>query len=78
MSDLRTPINEEVEVTLKLKVKISNASYYDQLSDEQLAERVEVAKAKVKEELLNMVVDEFYLQELAPKVKFDYEVINAE
>lgn len=78
MSDIRTPVNEEIEVTLKLKVKLTNASYYDQISEEQLAKKIEEAKNEIKKELLNMIEDEFYLQELVPNVKFDYEVTNSE
>lgn len=78
MSNIHTQINEEVEVTLKLKVKFTNASYYDQLSNEQLRERIDEAKSKIKNELLNMVEDEFYQQELSSMVLFDYEVTNIE
>jgi len=78
MSNIHTAINEEVEVTLKLKVKFTNASYYDQLSQEQLREKIELAKSTIKKELLNMVEDEYYQQELISMVHFDYEVINAE
>lgn len=78
MSDIHTAINEEVEVTLKLKVKLVGASYYDQLSEEQLSEKIRIAKVKVKDELLNLVEDEFYLQQLTSNVRFDYEVMNAE
>lgn len=77
MSDTHTPINEEVEVTLKLKVKLTQAHYYH-LSDEGLKERIEEAKSKLKEELLNMVTDEFCFQQLVKEASFDYEVTNAE
>lgn len=77
MSDTHTPINEEVEVTLKLKVKLTQAHHY-RLSDEGLKERIEEAKLKLKEELLNMVTDEFCFQQLVSEASFDYEVTNAE
>lgn len=78
MSNIHKTINEEIEVTLKLKVKFTAVSYYDQLSQEQLNERIELAKAEIKKELLNMVEDEFYQQELSNMVLFDYEVTSAE
>lgn len=78
MSNIHTPVNEEVEVTLKLKVKIIQAYHYDQLSEQELKERIEEAKSKLKGELLNMVEDEFCNQALANMVAVDYTVENAE
>lgn len=77
MSDIHTPINEEVEVTLKLKVKLTQAHHYN-LSDEGLKEQIEEAKLKLEGELLNMVTDEFCHQQLTNGASFDYEVTNAE
>lgn len=82
MADTHTSINEGVEVTLKLKVKITRASYYGERTQEQLDEEIAQAKVRVKEELLNMVVDEYSYQELSDGkvgyVKFDYEVKSVE
>lgn len=82
MADTHTSINEEIEITLKLKVKLTRASYYGERTQEQLGEEIAQAKTRVKDELLNMVEDEYYYQELSDGkwgyVKFDYEVKNAE
>lgn len=78
MSNTHTPVDEEVEVTLKLKVKITQAYHSDQLSEQELKERTDEAKSKLKGELLNMVEDEFCNQALADMVAVDYKVENAE
>lgn len=78
MSDIHAPVNEEVEVIIKLKVNFKNVSHYDQLSNSDVRERIELAKSNIKDTLLNMVVDEYCLQPLVDGAKFDYEVINAE
>lgn len=77
MSNVHTPINEEVEVVLKLKVKLTQAHHYD-LTESQLKESIEEAKIKLKAEFLNMVEDEFFHQELTESASFDYKVQNIE
>ena len=78
MSDTHAPVNEEIEVVLKLKVNFKNVSYHDQISDSDLREHIELAKSKIKDVLLDMVVDEYCLQPILERAKFDYEVTNAE
>ena len=78
MSNIHTSLTEEVELTLKLKVKITQAHHYNELSEEELKIKTDEAKSKLKNELLNMVVDEFYHQELTEDVSFDYTVENVE
>jgi len=83
MSDTHTPINEEVEVTLKLKVKFTHASYYGQRTDEELLDEIAQAKSNIKGRLLELVEDEYSHQEdlsdgKGGYVNFDYEVTNAE
>lgn len=78
MANIHTQINEEVEVTLKLKVNLTQAHHYPELSESELKECIEEAKAKLKAEFLNMVEDEFFHQELTEPVSFDYKVENVE
>lgn len=83
MADTKTVINEEVEVTLNLKVKFTQASYYGQRSEQQLNAEIAQAKENIKDRLLEMVLDEFYSQEGLSDgkqgyVNFNYEVVNAE
>lgn len=78
MSEKNSKINEEIEVNLKLKVKFTEVAYSDQLSPEELHETIQAAKSKINDELINMVSDEFFLQPLVPKARFNYKVSNAE
>lgn len=82
MADTHTSISEEVEITLKLKVKLTRASYYGERTKEQLDEEIAQAKIQLRKELLNMVEDEYSYQELSDGkhgyVMFDYEVKSVE
>lgn len=79
MADTHTPVNEEVEVNLTLKVKITKAHYYGKRTAEELAEEIAEAKKNMKARILEMVEDEYFHQEeLCPGkkgyVNLDYEV----
>lgn len=79
MADTHTPVNEEVEVKLTLKVKITKAHYYGTRTEEELAEEIAEAKKNMKVRILEMVEDEYSHQEqlcLGKKgyVNIDYEV----
>lgn len=82
MSDTHTPINEEVEVMLKLKVKLTQASYCGERTQDELNAEIVQAKSNLKERLLEIVVDEYCAQKLSDGklgyVNFDYEVLSAE
>ena len=80
MSDQITSINEEVEVTLKLKVKIKEASHFGTRTKEQLQPYIDDAKQNLEEQLLHLIVDEYPSQDLSSakdnQVHFNYEVEN--
>lgn len=82
MSDIHTPIDEEVEVVLNLKVKFTQASYYGEKTQDELNAEIARAKINLKEWLLEMVVDEYSSQNLTGEklsnMNFDYEVKSAE
>lgn len=83
MADTYTPINEEVEVNLKLRVKFTQASHHGTRTEDQLNIEIAQAKENIKERLLEMVEDEFYGQEGLSDgkqgyVNFTYTVENAE
>lgn len=82
MSDTHTTISEEVEVTLKLKVKLTMASYYQNRSEEQLKHEIETAKKKMEDTLYNVIVNDDYHGEVGASkwgyVNFRYEVERKE
>lgn len=83
MSDTHQSINEETEVTLKLKVKFTQASFYGERTEEELNSEIAQAKENIKERILEIVEDEYYSQEglsdgKGGYVNFTYEILNSE
>ena len=64
MANRHYQINEEIEVTLKLKVKIKQCSNYQHLNELQLADNVTDFKNEIKEHLENKIKDEYYREEV--------------
>lgn len=83
MSDTHKPINEEVEVTLKLKVKFTQVSFHGERTPEELVAEIAQAKENMKNRILEMIEDEYVGQEDLSDgrkgyVKFDYEISRQE
>lgn len=81
MADTHTPINEEVEVTLKLKVKLTMASYYQDRTEEQLRHEIETAKNNLENTLTDFITNDYFGEIGASKwgyVNFRYEVERKE
>lgn len=83
MSNTHKSINEEVEVTIKLKVKFTGASFYGERTAEELVAEIAQAKENMKNRILEMVEDEYVGQEDLSDgkkgyVNFDYEIERAE
>ena len=75
MANRHYQINEEIEVTLKLKVKIKQCSNYHDLNELQLADNVTDFKNEIKEHLENKIKDEYYREEVTMGVDdWTYEV----
>lgn len=67
--------NEEIEVTLKLKVKIKTCSNYNPLNKEQLSEQVQDFKSEINEHLLGKLRNEYYQEDVTIGVDgWSYEV----
>jgi uncharacterized protein YaaR (DUF327 family) len=64
MANRHYEINEELEVTLKLKVIIKQCSNYNPLNESQLAHNVKNFKNEIKEHLENKIKDEYYREEV--------------
>lgn len=75
MANRHYPINEEIEVTLKLKVTIKQCSDYGYLNELQLADKVTDFKNEIKEHLENKIKNEYYREEVTLGVDdWTYEV----
>ena len=75
MANRHYQINEEIEVTLKLKVKIKQCSNYQHLNELQLADNVTDFKKEIKEHLENKIKNEYYREEVTIGVDdWTYEV----
>ena len=75
MANRHYQINEEIEVTLKLKVNIKKCSNYYHLNELQLADNVTDFKNEIKEHLENKIKDEYYREEVTIGVDdWTYEV----
>jgi len=75
MANRHYQINEEIEVTLKLKVNIKQCSNYQHLNELQLADNVTDFKNEIKEHLENKIKDEYYREEVTIGVDdWTYEV----
>lgn len=82
MADTHISINEEIEITLKLKVKITHASFYKERTPEQLKHEIESAKKNMEETLYNVIENDDYHGEIGESkwgyVNFRYEVEKSE
>ena len=75
MANRHYPINEEIEVTLKLKVTIKQCSNYHHLNELQIADNVTDFKNEIREHLENKIKDEYYREEVTLGVDdWTYEV----
>ena len=75
MANRHYQINEEIEVTLKLKVNIKKCSNYHHLNELQLADHIVDFKNEIKEHLENKIKDEYYREEVTNEVDdWTYEV----
>lgn len=63
MSNQHYTVNEEFEVELKVKVKLSDISTYNYLSVEQTQEQIHEAKKNMKKRLLNKLCNTYYQEE---------------
>lgn len=52
MADTHIYIKEEIEVTLRLKVKLTRASFYGERTEEQLKHEIDAAKNNVGKKLM--------------------------
>jgi len=76
MSNKHYDIQEEIEITLKVKVKINKCSDYNHLNELQLADNVADFKSQIGEHLRNKLVDEYQREEVTMGVddwSFDVE-----
>lgn len=78
MADTHVSVNEEIEITLKLKVKITHASFYQERTEEQLRHEIDCAKKNLEETLYNQITNDDYFGEIGESkwgyVNFKYEV----
>jgi len=75
MANKHYQINEEFEVTLKLKVTIKQCSNYNHLNELQIADNVTDFKNEIKEHIENKIKDEYYREEVTLGVDdWTYEV----
>jgi hypothetical protein len=78
MADTHTKIDEEFEVILKVKVKLTQANYYGDRTKEQLKSEVDRVKNKMKDHLLSKIEGEFYGEEKLGDDLFGYITYNYE
>ena len=77
MANKHYTINDEVEITIKVKVKIKNISNYHQLSDEEIQDHIKDFKNEIHSELSSKIVNEYYGEEITQGVdSWNYEVIE--
>lgn len=75
MANKHYNINEEVEVTLTLKVKIKECSNYTTLDESQISDNVKDFKSEIKEHLRSKISNEYYSEEVTFGVdNWSYEV----
>lgn len=60
MADTHKTINEEVEVTLRLKVKLTRASFYGERTQEQLQHEINAAKKNVGKSLIDLIENDYF------------------
>ena len=72
MADTHTSIDEEIEITLKVKVKFSQAHYYGERTPDQLKHEIESAKKVMPEHLVQMMEGEYQVAEHMGDCKWGY------
>ena len=76
MANRHYEINEEFEVTLKLKIKLKQASDYDYLNDEEIKEEVDYFKRCIENHLTEKIQGEYYREEVTISMDdFTFEVL---
>mgnify|MGYP000990710640 CR=1 FL=1 len=65
MANRHYPQNEEVEVTLKFKVKLTHISNYHHLNDDDIAVIIKDFKEEIKEEIIGNVEGDYEQQEVS-------------
>ena len=77
MSNKQYQINEEVEVTLTVKVKLQSICNYSQLSKEDIKNEIEDAKGNLSEFLKGELSGNYYNETLTTGVDFwNLEVLS--
>lgn len=80
MSQRYLSVNEEVEVTLNLKVTLTQLSNHDGFDNVSLYYVFEEFRTEIKEHLKNKIVGEFYsvtdLSNIVDSVEFEVEEIK--
>lgn len=75
MSQRTEHLNEEINITLDLKVTLTRLSNHNGFSDGQVAKATEEFKEVIKQDLLKQVCDEYSMEEILFSVDFvDYDV----
>ena len=75
MSQRTEHLNEEINITLDLKVTLKRLSNHNGFSDGQVAKATEEFKEVIKQDLLKQVCDEYSMEEILFSVDFvDYDV----
>lgn len=78
MANTHQNLNEEIEITLKVRVKINHAFYYGDMPEVDLKEHIEEAKKDLKRVLIQKIENEYSSEELTHGVYYGYEVFNAD
>lgn len=78
MANTQRELNEETEITLKLKVKINSASFLNELTEVDMKAHIEEAKRDLKTFLLQKISDEYFNEQLTNQAYYNYKVEDAE
>ena len=72
MADTHISLNDEVEVTIKVKVKFTQVSYYGERTGDQIHYELESAKEEIAEHLLQKIEGEAQMVERLGHCKWGY------
>lgn len=64
MANQHYELDEEFEVTIKLKVKLQRCSDYRHLSDDEVKDEVDHFKTQIQEHLESKVTGEYYREDV--------------
>lgn len=82
MADTRKYLNEEFEIILKVKVKLTCASFYGDRTEEQLDSDIQSVKRNMKKHLFNKLTDNYSYEQLGDSVggyiNYNYDVEPSE